>query len=168
MNFFFEKKNMINVSLFFEKKINFLKLTHSIHRKSINYDVIDKYCQYLKTKAIQGVFVNGVTGEGTCLKIDERKRLAEEWLKVCRKYGLYMVLCIGGCGIDDVYQLCEHAEKIGVDSIVLLPDLFYNPKIEEDLVEYFKDICKYCPTRPIYYFHIPEYTNVKCKRLLSF
>lgn len=133
-------------------------------RRSVNYDLIDKYCQYLKSKGVQGVLVNGVTGEGTCLRIDERKRLAEEWLKMCRKYGLSMVLCIGGCDIDDVYQLCEHAEKIGVDCITLMPDLFYKPKCEEDLVEYFKYVCKYCPTRPVYYYHIPEYTYVKCKQ----
>jgi N-acetylneuraminate lyase len=72
-----------------------------------------------------------------------------------------MVLCIGGCDVADVYDLCEHAEKIGVDCITLLPDLFYKPRIEEDLVEYFKDVCKRCPTRPIYYYHIPEYTRVK-------
>lgn len=144
----------------------FWKLLHSalIRRRTVNYDVIDKYCQYLKSKGIQGVLVNGVTGEGTCLRIDERKRLAEEWLKVCRKYGLNMTLCIGGCDIDDVYHLCEHAEKLGVDCIVLMPDLFYKPRIEEDLVEYCKNVCKYCPTRPIYYYHIPEYTSVNCKQ----
>lgn len=129
-------------------------------KKCVNFEVIDKYGNHLKSKGIQCVLVNGVTGEGTCLRIDERKRLAEEWLKVCRKYGIKMVLCIGGCGIADVYDLCEHAEKIGVDCITLLPDLFYKPKIEGDLVEYFKYVCKHCPTRPVYYFHIPEYTKV--------
>lgn len=130
--------------------------------------MIDKYGHYLKSKGIQGVLVNGVTGEGTTLRIDERKRLAEEWLKVCRKYGLSMVLCIGGCDIDDLYQLCEHAEKIGVDCITLLPDLFYKPRCEEDLVEYFKYVSKYCPTRPVYYYHIPEHTDVKCKQRDNF
>lgn len=129
----------------------------------MDYDVIDKYGQYLKQKGVHGVLVNGTAGEGTCLRIEERKRLAEEWLKVCRKYTITMLLSIGGCGIADVYDLVEHAEKIGVDAIVILPDLFYKPRIEEDLVEYIKDIVKYCPTRPLYYYHIPEYTRVKCE-----
>lgn len=134
-------------------------------RKTINYDVIEKYGVYLKTKGIQGVFVNGVTGEGTTLRIDERKHLAEEWLKVCRKHGLTMVLCIGGADIADVYEMTEHAEKIGVDCIVLLPDLFYKPRTEEDLVNYFKDINKYVSRVPLFYYHIPEYTDVKCKQI---
>lgn len=80
-----------------------------------------------------------------------------------RKYGLTMVLTVGGIDIADVYDLVEHAEKIGVDAIVLLPNIFYKPKIEEDLVEYFKIINKYTTRVPLYYYHIPEYTNVKCK-----
>lgn len=56
-----------------------LFISVKIHRRTINYDVIDKYGQYLKSKGIQGVLVNGVTREGTTLRVDERKRLAEEW-----------------------------------------------------------------------------------------
>lgn len=132
-------------------------------RKTINYDVIDKYAHYLKTKGVQGVLVNGVTGEGTTLRVDERKHLAEEWFKMSRKHGFAMFLCIGGIDIADVYELSEHAEKLGVDGIVLLPDLFYKPRIEEDLVNYFKDINKYVSKTPLYYYYIPEYTGVKCK-----
>lgn len=129
-------------------------------KKTIDFTVIEKYGHYLKSKGVHGVFVNGMTGEGTTLRIDERKRLAEEWLKVARKFGLTMILGIGGVGVADVYDLVEHAEKIGVDSIALLPDLFYKPKIEEDLIDYMKDIVKYAPTRPILYYHVPEYTKV--------
>lgn len=129
-------------------------------RRSVDYTIIEKYGQYLKTKGVQTVFVNGTTGEGTTLTVDERRRLAEEWLRVARKHGMHMVLSIGGTDISDVYELAEHAEKIGVDAIVLLPDLFYKPRTEEDLVDYIKDILKYAPTRPFYYYHIPEHTNV--------
>lgn len=130
-------------------------------KKTVNYDVIDKYGQFLKTKGIQGVLVNGITGEGTTLNVLERKKLAEEWLKVSRKYGLTMVLMIGGVGILDIIDLVEHAENIGVDGVVLLPDLFYKPIIEEDLVEYFKIISKYITKVPLLYYHIPVYTGVK-------
>lgn len=107
--------------------------------------------------------VNCEVGEITCLRIDERKRLTEEWFKCCRKHGLCMILCIGGCDICDVYDLCEHAEKLGVDCVCLLPELFYKAKTEEDLCDYIKDICKYCPTRPLLYYHHPRRTGVKCK-----
>jgi dihydrodipicolinate synthase/N-acetylneuraminate lyase len=137
-------------------------------KTTIDWDVIERYGQYLKTKGVHAVLVNGTVGEGTCLRVEEHKRLAEEWLKVCRKHGLIMMLTIGGVGIADVYDLCAHAEKIGVDCITLLPDLFYKPRIEEDVVDYLKDVVKHCPTRPIYYHHIPEYTNVRLNLLRLF
>lgn len=112
---------------------------------------------------MHGVFVNATTGEGTTLRMEERKLLAEEWLRVCRKLGLNMMLAIGGVGIADTIELVEHAEKIGVDAIILMPDLFYKPKIEEDLVDYVKEIAKYTKNLSIYYFHIPEHTGVYCK-----
>lgn len=67
----------------------------------------------MKQKNITGILVNGTTGEGVCLRVDERKRLAEEWLKVCRKYGFVCMVHIGGTVVADVYDLAEHAEKIG-------------------------------------------------------
>lgn len=130
--------------------------------REVNYGVIDKYCSDLKTKGVNGVLVNGTTGEGTCLRLDERKRLAEEWLAACRKYDVTMMIQIGGCDILSVFELARHAEKIGVDSVLCLPDLFFKPKIEEDLVSYFKSISVHCPTRPLYYYHIPRMSGVDC------
>lgn len=129
----------------------------------MNYEVIDKYCLYLKTNGVNGVLINGTTGEGTCLRLDERKRLAEKWLVACRKYDVTMMLQIGGCDIFGVFELAHHAEKIGVDCVLCLPDLFFKPKIEEDLVSYIKSIAKYCPTRPFYYYHIPRMSGVDCE-----
>lgn len=125
--------------------------------------MIEKYCDYLKKKGMHGVMVNGMTGEGMTMTVEERKRLAEEWFKHTRKFQLTMLLNIGGTTFADVIELAEHAEKLGVDGILVLPDLFYKPKIEEDLVWYMKEIFKYAPTRPMLYYHMPMMTKVKCK-----
>lgn len=129
-------------------------------KRNINYDVIDKYAQFLKQKGVAAVFVNSSTGEGTTLRTEERKRIVEEWFKATRKYQLYCVVQIGGTSIADMYDLAEHAEKLGVDAVFTLPDLFFKPTSEEDLVYYLKDLAQYCPTRPLFYSHIPIYTNV--------
>lgn len=131
----------------------------------MNYDVIDEYCKYLKTNGVNGILVNGTSGEGSCLRLDERKRLAEVWLAASKKYGVTFMLQIGGCDILSVFELAEHAEKIGVDCVLCLPDLFFKPKMEEDLVTYIKDIARHCPTRPLYYYHIPRMSSVDCELL---
>jgi len=127
---------------------------------TVNYDVIDKYAQHLKTKGYHGVMVLGSTGEGTTLTIDERMKLTEKWYEVTRKYDLKMLLNIGGLDLPEVYLLAEHAEKLKVDAVMLMPDLFYKPRTEEDLVYYIKDIVARMPTRPVFYYHIPMMTDV--------
>lgn len=112
---------------------------------------------------MDGVLVNGTSGEGSCLRLDERKRLAEVWSAACKKYDVTLMLQIGGCDILSVFELAKHAEKIGVDCVLCLPDLFFKPKIEEDLVSYLKSIASHCPTRPLYYYHIPRMSGVDCK-----
>jgi len=128
---------------------------------SINVTVIDKYAQWLKQKGVNAVLVNSTTGEGMCLRVDERKRLTEEWLKVCRKYQMLCVAQIGGASIADVTDLAEHAEKTGVDACICLADLFFRPKSEEDLVHYIKNVAQHCPTRPVLYYHIPVLTGIR-------
>lgn len=132
-------------------------------KRTIDFDVIEKYALLLKTKGMHGVMVNGFTGEGMTLRVDERKRLAEEWFRVTRKHQLKMLLNVGGTSIAEVYELTEHAEKTGVDAILVLPDLFYRPTVEEDLVLYLRDVAKYAPTTPVLYYHIPAMTTVHCK-----
>jgi len=127
---------------------------------TINYEMIDKYAHFLKTKGMHGVMVLGYTGEGMVLTVEERKRVAEEWFKVTRKYDLKMLLNIGGMTLPEVYELAEHAEKLMVDAVMVLPDLFYKPYYVEDLVKYIKDIHMYMPTRPLMYYHIPFMTDV--------
>jgi len=132
-------------------------------QRTINFDVIEKYAAYLKQKGTHGVVVNGYIGEGTTLRVEERKRLAEEWFRVTRKHQLKMLLNIGGTDIADVYELAEHAEKLGVDGILVLADAFYRPIVEEDLLYYIRDVAKRAPSLPILYYHAPMVNYVHLK-----
>lgn len=135
----------------------------SFHRKrTIRYDVIDKYAQWVKNNGIRGVLVNGTTGEGVCQRIDERKRSFEHWIESSRKYDLKCMVQIGGTAVTYVRDLAEHAEKKCADAVLCLPELFFRPTCEEDLVHYLKDIAEHCPTRPLFYYHFPAFTGVKC------
>jgi len=139
---------------------------------TINYDTIDKYCHYLKTKGMDGVMVLGMTGECTTMMLDERMKLAEKWMEATRKYDMKMLLNIGGTDLPQIYALAEHAEKLRVDAVMIMPDLFYKPCTEEDLILYMKDICMRMPTRPIFYYHIPMMTCVRfdmlrCMRMME-
>lgn len=50
---------------------------------NLNLDIIPQYANYLKKIKVSGVFVNGTTGEGTSLTVDERLESAQQWSQ-CR------------------------------------------------------------------------------------
>lgn len=125
--------------------------------------MIDKYAAWLKKSGLKGVLVNGTTGEGVCQRFEERKRNFEEWLNSCRKYDLKCMIQIGGTSVSSVYDLAEHAEQKGADAVLCLPDLFFKPTGEVDLVDYLKNVAEHCPTRPFFYYHIPSFTKVTGK-----
>jgi len=129
-------------------------------KHTINYDVLDKYAHHLKTMGMHGVYVNSMTGEGLTLTVEERKKLSEKWYELGRKYELKVVVNIGGLPLPYVYELAQHAEQYKFDAVMVMPDVYYKPKTAEDLVYYLKDVQKYMPTRPFFYYHIPMMTEV--------
>lgn len=80
--------------------------------------------------------VNGWTGEGLTLTVEERKRVVEEWVKVGLKFGFKVFLVLGGTTLHELYHLAEHAEKIKVDAVLIYPDIHYRKYMnEEDLIK---------------------------------
>jgi N-acetylneuraminate lyase len=139
---------------------------------SLNLDLLDGYGKYLKQKSVPAILVNGSTGEGTNLTIEERKTLAETWQIVCAKYDILMMVMVSGCNFEGVQELAKHAEFIGADAVLVLPELYYKPKTVDSLVEYLKDVSTFCPNTPVYYYHYPARTGVtrkkhKCYTLLQ-
>lgn len=74
--------------------------------------MIDKYAHFLKTKGMPAVLVNGWTGEGMTMSLEERMRSAEEWFKACQKYGMKMFLFIGGMSTAHTHQLVSKSTLI--------------------------------------------------------
>lgn len=112
---------------------------------------------------MHGVMIHGVTGEGMCMTVHERMQMTEKWHECTRKYGMTMLVNIGGMDLPSVYMLAEHAEKLKVDCVMIMPDMCYKPMTEEDILMYMKDIMKRCPSIPMMYYHIPMVTDVHCR-----
>lgn len=70
---------------------------------------------------------------------------------------------VGGTSIASVYDLAEHAEEKGADAVLCLPDLFFKPTCEEDLVDYLLKVSQHCPTKPFFYYHFPAFSRVNCE-----
>lgn len=126
----------------------------------INYDVIESYANLLKSKGINAILVNGTSGEGMLLKAEERKKVTEKWSEVCKKFDILLMVQISGCPFADAIELAKHSAELEVDGILCLPELYFKPKTIQKLVQFLKDISVYCPKIPLYYYHIPMFTQV--------
>lgn len=127
---------------------------------TINYEVIEPYAKLLKSKGIDAILVNGTSGEGMLLSVDERKRVTEKWSEVCKKLSIVLMVQISGCPFVDAVELAKHAARLNVDGVLCLPELYFKPKTVEKLVQYLKDISVHCQNIPLYYYHIPMFTQV--------
>lgn len=135
-----------------------------MHRnQTLNCEVIPAYAKLLKKNGIRAVLVNGTSGEATSLTTSERKKVTEAWSVVCKNEDILLMVQISGCGFADAIELAIHAASLEVDGVLCLPELYFKPKTSSKLVEYIKEIAKHCEKLPVYYYHIPMFTNVEGK-----
>ena len=70
--------------------------------QSVNYDAISEYGNVLLKQGVKNVYINGTTGEGMSLSVEERKKCAEKWMKT----GMDIVIThVGANSIVDVKTL---------------------------------------------------------------
>ena len=62
----------------------------------VNYEPIEAYAKMLQKNGLQGVFINGSSGEGYMLTEEERMKLAERWVSVAPK-GFKVIVHVGSC-----------------------------------------------------------------------
>lgn len=124
----------------------------------VNYEPIEAYANMLQKNGLQGVFINGSSGEGYMLTDEERMKLAEKWVAVAPK-GFKVIVHVGSCCVKSSRVLAEHAQKIGAWGIGAMAPPF--PKIGriEELVKYIEEIASGAPDLPFYYYHIPAFNG---------
>ncbi|KAL2728066.1 N-acetylneuraminate lyase-like isoform X2 [Vespula maculifrons] len=127
---------------------------------TLKLDMVPSYANYLAEYGINGVLVNGTTGEGTSMNLQERKSVAEAWSRTVKFTNQHMMVQVGGTNLPDVMELAKHAESIKANSILCLPELYFKPTTSQELVDYLKQVAQAAPNTPLLYYHIPSYTNV--------
>ena len=124
----------------------------------VNLESIEAYAKMLVKNGLQGVFINGSSGEGYMLTEEERMLLAERWVAVAPE-GFKVIVHVGSCCVKASRMLAEHAQKIGAWGIGAMAPPF--PKIGriEELVKYIEEIASGAPELPFYYYHIPAFNG---------
>lgn len=129
-------------------------------KNQVNLERVEPFAKLLKSKEVNAVLVNGTSGEAMQMSQVERMKVAEKWSEVCKKEDMIMMVQVGGTSFVDVMELTRHAASLGVDGILSLPELYFKPKSTQKAVEYLNEISSNCSGLPLYYYHIPVFSQV--------
>lgn len=125
----------------------------------VNLAPIETYAKMLQKNGLVGVFINGSSGEGYMLTVDERMMLAEKWVSVAPK-DFKVIVHVGATCVKDSNRLAQHAQKIGAFGIGAMASPFPKAGRVEELAKYCEEIACGAPNLPFYFYHIPALSGV--------
>ncbi|MDX1301027.1 dihydrodipicolinate synthase family protein [Photobacterium sp.] len=119
---------------------------------NVNLSVIDEIAQLLIEQGVKGAYVCGTTGEGIHCSVEERKTIAERWVKAADGK-LDIILHTGALSIVDTLNLTSHAETLDIFATSVIGPCFFKPGTVDDLVEYCAQVAAAAPSKGFYYYH---------------
>ncbi len=118
----------------------------------VNFGAIDQIAELLVDQGVTGAYVCGTTGEGIHCSVEERKAIAQHWVKAAAGK-LDLIIHTGALSIIDTLELTRHAEGLDIIATSAIGPCFFKPGNVEDLVEYCAQVAAAAPSKGFYYYH---------------
>jgi N-acetylneuraminate lyase len=125
----------------------------------VNFKSIEKQYDILVRNGIKTVFICGSTGEFCSLSTQERKDIADCWMKTANG-DVEVMIHVGHNSVADAAELAMHARKVGAVAVATNAPSYYKPASVDDLVGYCKTIADSADGLPFYFYHLPSITGV--------
>ena len=125
----------------------------------VNLEPIEAYAKMLQNNGLVGVFINGSSGEGYMLTVEERMKLAEKWISVAPE-NFKVIVHVGATCVKDSNKLAQHAQEIGAFGTGAMASPFPKAGRVEELAKYCEEIASGAPDLPFYFYHIPALSGV--------
>ncbi|CJY50204.1 N-acetylneuraminate lyase [Streptococcus pneumoniae] len=114
--------------------------------------------QYFIDKGVQGLYVNGSSGECIYQSVEDRKLILEEVMAVAK--GKLTIIAHVACNnTKDSMELARHAESLGVDAIATIPPIYFRLP-EYSVAKYWNDISSAAPNTDYVIYNIPQLAGV--------
>lgn len=126
---------------------------------SIDLAVVPHLARHLHAQGVSGVFINGTTGEGMSLSIDEREVLAEAWKKALPA-GMTLFVHVGCHSLPEARRMTAHSQAIGANAVASLAPGFFRPEGIAGVVEWCASLAEAAPELPFYFYHMPSMNGV--------
>ena len=125
---------------------------------NVSAERTETYVQYLIDKGVQGLYVNGSSGECIYLSVEERKLVLESVMKVAR--GKLVIIAHVACNnTKDSVELAKHAESLGVDAIAAIPPIYFRLP-DYAIADYWNTISAGAPNTDFVIYNIPQLAGV--------
>ena len=114
--------------------------------------------QYFIDKGVQGLYVNGSSGECIYQSVEDRKLILEEVMAVAK--GKLTIIAHVACNnTKDSMELARHAESLGVDAIATIPPIYFRLP-EYSVAKYWNDVSAAAPNTDYVIYNIPQLAGV--------
>ncbi len=114
--------------------------------------------RHLLSQGVQGLYVNGSSGECIYLSVEERKTVLENVMEAVG--GKMTVIAHVACNnTRDSMELARHAEKQGVDAVAAIPPIYFRLP-EHAIAKYWNDISAAAPNTDFIIYNIPQLAGV--------
>lgn len=132
-------------------------ITTPFTNNEVDYDTFERHVEFLISNGVQGLFVNGTTGEGSTLTEEEQINLIRLALKVSNG----RVPVIANTGTNDTRVSLKRslqAKEAGADAIMLITP-YYNKTSQRGLIKHFTLIAD-AVGLPVVLYNVPSRTNM--------
>ena len=124
----------------------------------INPERVRALVEYFLEKGVQGLYVNGSSGECIYQSVADRKLILEEVMAVAK--GKLTIIAHVACNnTKDSMELARHAESLGVDAIAAIPPIYFRLP-EYSVAQYWNDISAAAPQTDFVIYNIPQLAGV--------
>ena len=107
---------------------------------------------------VQGLYVNGSSGECIYLSVEDRKTILEAVMAEAK--GKLRIIAHVACNnTKDSVELARHAESLGVDAIAAIPPIYFRLP-EYSVAQYWNDISAAAPNTDFVIYNIPQLAGV--------
>jgi len=127
---------------------------------SVALGSVEALAERLVRQGVDGVFVNGTTGESHSLDAGERRLLAERWVSVLRGTSLRCIIHVGSNCLREARELAVHAQQAGASGIAALAPSYFKPADVEAWVEASAFIAAGAPALPFHAYDLPAMTGI--------
>lgn len=124
----------------------------------MNFNFLEKQVNYLSSTGVDGVFINGTTGEGAWLTLEKKVQI----FKLVKEFSEGKIFLCAAClqpSTDMVINEIKIIEKYEPDYIVAVTPYYYSVS-QDIIIEHFKKIAHYSSV-PLILYNIPQCTHNK-------